>query len=74
MNRKGVLTIGIVTVWLAVFAGLVISAQDKYTVKVPGGLAFSEFRGYEAWQSIPINRNDTAVAINRYEGIVDTFV
>ncbi len=25
--------------------GLAISAQDKYTVKVPGGLAFSEFRG-----------------------------
>ena len=25
-------------------------------------------------QSISINRNDTAVAMNRYEGIVDTFV
>jgi hypothetical protein len=49
MNRKGVMTIGIVTVWLAVFTGLVMSAPDKYTVKVPGGLAFSEFRGYEAW-------------------------
>jgi hypothetical protein len=51
-----------------------ISAQVKYTVKVPGELAFSEFRGYEAWQSISINRNDTGVAVNRYEGIVDTFV
>jgi hypothetical protein len=27
-----------------------ISAQDKYTVKVPDGLAFSEFKGYEDWQ------------------------
>ena len=49
MNRKSMLTIGITTVWLAVLGGLVISAQDKYTVKVPGGLAFSEFKGYEAW-------------------------
>jgi hypothetical protein len=63
MNRKGVLTIGIVTVWLAVFAGLVISAQDKYTVKVPGGLAFAEFKGYEAWQAISINRNEKVVAV-----------
>jgi hypothetical protein len=63
MNRKGVLTIGMVTVWLAVFAGLVISAPDKYSVKVPGGLAFSEFRGYEAWQSISISRNEKVVAV-----------
>ena len=27
--------------------GVSISAQDKYAVKVPDGLAFSEFRGYE---------------------------
>jgi hypothetical protein len=53
---------------------LALFAQDKYTVKVTGGLAFTEFRGYEAWQAISINRNDTAVAMNRYEGIVDTFV
>jgi hypothetical protein len=50
-------------VWLSVLGGLVISAQDKYTVKVPGGLAFSEFRGYEAWQSISISRNDRVVAV-----------
>lgn len=31
-------------------SGFAISAtQDKYTVKVPNGLAFSEFRGYEDW-------------------------
>ena len=42
MNRKRILTIGITTVWFAVIGGLAISAQDKYNVKVPGGLAFSE--------------------------------
>ena len=35
-----------------------MSAQDQYTVKVPGGLAFSEFKGYEAWQAISISRNE----------------
>ena len=48
---------------IAVLGGLAISAQDKYTVKVPGGLAFSEFRGYEAWQVIAISRNGEVVAV-----------
>src|SRR5260370_8135248 len=43
--------------------GLVLAAQDKYTVKVPGGLAFSEFRGYEAWQSISLSRSEKVVAV-----------
>lgn len=36
MNHKITLTIGIVTVGLAVLGGFAISAQDKYTVRVPG--------------------------------------
>ena len=32
-------------------------------MKVPGGLAFSEFRGYEAWQAISISRNESVVAV-----------
>jgi hypothetical protein len=63
MRRKSMLMIGIAMIWLSVLGGLAISAQDKYTVKVPGGLAFSEFRGYEAWQSISISRNDRVVAV-----------
>jgi hypothetical protein len=63
MNRKSVLTIGIATVWLGVLGGLANSAQDKYTVKVPGGLALAEFRGYEGWQAISMSRNEGAVAM-----------
>ena len=63
MNRKSMLTIGIATVWLAVLGGFAISAQDKYTVKVPGGLAFSEFRGYEGWQAIAFSRNERVAAM-----------
>ena len=48
---------------LAVFAGVALSAQDKYTVKVPGGLAFSEFRGYEGWQTISLSRSEKVVAV-----------
>jgi hypothetical protein len=50
-------------VFLSVVMGLFLAAQDKYTVKVPGGLAFSEFRGYEAWQTIAVSRNERVVAV-----------
>jgi Cytochrome P460 len=54
---------GILAVLLAVLVGLAVPAQDKYTVKVPGGLAFSEFRGYEGWQVISISRSEKVVAV-----------
>ena len=58
MNRKSMLTIGITTGWLAVLGGLAHSAPDKYTVKVPGGLAFSDFKGYEDWQFVSMSQTD----------------
>jgi len=62
MNGNRTTTL-IVTGVLAIVGGRAISAQDKYTVKVPGGLAMSEFKGYEAWQTISVSRNDKAVAV-----------
>ena len=47
---------------LLVVAGLALAAQDKYTLNVPGGLAFAEFRGYESWQVISISRNPNVMA------------
>ena len=38
------------------------STQDKYTLKIPNGLAFSEFRGYESWPVIAISHNGGALA------------
>jgi hypothetical protein len=35
-----------------------IDAQDKYTLKVPNGLAFSEFKGYEDWQAVGPSETD----------------
>jgi hypothetical protein len=53
--------IGVVSI--AVLGGIAFAAQDKYTVKVPGGLAFSEFRGYEGWQVVATSQNDKLVAV-----------
>lgn len=39
------------------------SKQDKYAVKVPGGLSFSEFKGYESWQVVSVSHNPKAIAV-----------
>jgi mono/diheme cytochrome c family protein len=38
------------------------STQDRYTLKIPNGLAFSEFRGYESWPVISISHNGATLA------------
>ncbi len=48
---------------LAVLSGAAISAQDKYTVQVPNGLAFSEFRGYEDWQTVAVSQTEAAINV-----------
>jgi Cytochrome P460 len=65
LTRRSVLTTSAaagIAVALAVFGGRAISAQDKYTLEVPGGLAFSEFRGYEAWQVVSISQDGDLIA------------
>jgi hypothetical protein len=47
----------------AVTTGVAISAQDRYTVKVPNGLAFADFRGYETWQVISISHSGDKLAV-----------
>src|SRR5271169_1862797 len=52
MKNKRVPTNLIALAFLTVSVALALAAQDKYTVKVPGGLEFAEFRGYEDWQPV----------------------
>jgi len=62
MDRKSLLTIATAGVALALMGAGALSAQDKYSVKVPNGLAFSEFRGYEGWQLVSISEDGPLIA------------
>ncbi|HSS38617.1 MAG TPA: cytochrome P460, partial [Polyangia bacterium] len=65
MSGNKVVTIGISTaalVGLLLFGGKAVSAADKYAAKVPGGLGFAEFKGYEGWQLVSISQNGKLVA------------
>ena len=66
MKGNRMLTIAIVTALVSALGSSAMSAQaaqDKYTLKVPGGLAFSEFRGYESWQVISISQDGPVMAV-----------
>ena len=61
MKRILPLVMVIIAPGLAVLGHRASSAQDKqdkYTLKVPGGLAFSDFKGYEDWQAVGPSQTD----------------
>lgn len=63
-GKKMLISAGIAASLAVLAAGAAISAaQDKYTVKVPNGLAFSEFKGYESWELINISQAGGMVAV-----------
>ena len=65
-NSERLRTMAIVTALVSALGSSVMSAQaaqDKYSLKVPGGLAFSEFRGYEAWQVVSISQDGPLMAV-----------
>jgi len=57
MKSTSMRTIAIATTLVSALGIRALSAQDKYTLKVPGGLAFSEFRGYESWQVLSVSQD-----------------
>jgi hypothetical protein len=63
MKHKGMLISLGVAVSVAVVSAIAFSTtQDKYSLKVPNGLAFSEFKGYESWQVINVSHHGNTVA------------
>jgi hypothetical protein len=64
MTRVSSWLMVIIAVVLAVLVGgRAMSAQDKYTLKVPNGLAFSEFKGYEDWQSVAVSQTGDLIEV-----------
>src|ERR1700731_4604562 len=63
MTKIASLLMVIVAAVVAVLGGRAISAQDKYTLQVPGGLAFADFKGYESWPVIAISENGGKIAV-----------
>jgi cytochrome P460 len=65
--RSAAASIAIAGVTIAIALGLsdgrAISAQDKYTVAVPEGLAFAEFRGFETWTTVAVSQSGNKIEV-----------
>jgi len=60
MNRES-RVIAIAITALIVLVATAVYAQDKYSLKSPGGIAFSDFRGYEDWSVVSSARTEDAL-------------
>ncbi len=63
----GYTAVAIATAVLAALGAMVLYAQgqdkDKYSLKSPSGIAFSDFRGYEDWAVISSARTDERLKV-----------
>src|SRR6478735_3242854 len=63
MTLNGKLAIATATAALACLGAAAIHAQDKYALKSPSGIAFSDFRGYEDWAVVSSARTDEVLKV-----------
>src|SRR3979409_2085757 len=65
MKRKNILKVATATAVLAAL-GAAVYAQDrfdKYSLKAPSGIPFSDFRGYEDWAVVSSARTDEVLKV-----------
>src|SRR3954449_10272205 len=63
MKQTPFQAIVITAVLFAGLGGMALAAQDRFTVKVPNGIAFSEFRGYETWQDVAVSQTENGLKV-----------
>jgi hypothetical protein len=63
MHKNTRLTLTIAATLLAGFGGGAARAQDKYSLKSPGGIAFADFKGYEDWAPMSSARTDDVLKV-----------
>jgi hypothetical protein len=61
MKSKNILASVNIVVSLSVLVSMALAAQDRFTLKAPNGVAFSEFRGYETWQVVAPSQTDDGI-------------
>ncbi len=61
MKNRNLLGIGVIAASLSVLAVLALAGQDRFKLKAPNGVAFSEFRGYETWEDVAVSQTDDGI-------------
>ena len=63
MTKNPSSIIVIIAVLLALLGNTDVHAQDKYSLKSPDGVAFSDFKGYEDWSVVSSARTDEVLKV-----------
>ena len=63
MSGKNVLILAVSALLLLGASSVVISAQNKYALKLADGVPFSDFKGYEGWQLISASKTDDRIKV-----------
>ena len=63
MKHKSKRAIAMLSAALAASGSTAIHAQDKYALKSPSGIAFSDFKGYEDWAVVSSARTDDVLKV-----------
>ncbi|HEX7139466.1 MAG TPA: cytochrome P460 family protein [Vicinamibacterales bacterium] len=58
MKRQHVTALAILALFTVTV--VVLAAQDRFTLKSPNGIAFSELKGYDAWTVLAVSHPDNA--------------
>ena len=65
MSRNNTIIVTFAVAMIAVIAATSVQSQakDKYSLKSPGGISFSEFKGYEDWSVVSSARTDEVLKV-----------
>jgi hypothetical protein len=63
MTKNQSSIIVIIAALLALLGNTAVYAQDKYSLKSPDGIAFSDFKGYEDWSVVSSARTDEVLKV-----------
>jgi Cytochrome P460 len=53
----------VIVMAVGVLGSIALAAQDKYTLQVLNGLAFSDFRGYENWEDVAVSQTENGIKV-----------
>ena len=63
MKSRSIQMIVIIVLSLAVFGNVALAEQDKYMLRAPNGVTFSEFRGYETWPVVAVSEIENGLKV-----------
>jgi hypothetical protein len=63
LTRKYFPAIAGILIVPTLLGGMAIAAQDRYTLQIPDGLAFADFKGYEDWQTVAVSQTETLMKV-----------